>query len=91
MIETHGTVTLMPPHKGLCQTCGSDHEPELPHNAHSMYYQVAFKMQNGRAPDWRDALEHCSSEMRATWVKGLADAGVDVEAGQVYPARARRK
>lgn len=84
-----GTMTLLPPAPHLCQTCATKHEPEMPHNAQSLYYQTAFNMEHGRTPDWRDAMAHCSEEMRAAWTKGLSDAGIDVEGGQISPAKRR--
>jgi len=86
-IEGGGSMMLLPPAKDCCQTCGSKHSRAEPHNAHSMYYQTAFNMQHGRAPDWRDALVDVDPDMRAKWVTALNDAGIDVEAGQLYPKK----
>lgn len=87
-----GTMTLMPPRPGVCQVCASDHEDHLPHNAQSLYYQVAFQMQNGRYPNWLDAMAHCSDEMQALWTEALTAKGVDVVGGGINPApKARRK
>jgi len=85
-----GTMMLLPPRADLCQICGSDHDPAMPHNAQSMYYQVAFQMQHGRGPTWVDAMEHCTEAMRAAWTKALTDRGVDVAAGQVNPPKKGR-
>lgn len=87
---THGTMMLMPPAPHLCQSCGSDHEPHLPHNAQSLYYGVAFQMEHGRSPNWLDAMDHCSDEMKALWRAQLIDLGVDVDSGQVSPPRKRK-
>ena len=81
------TFMLLPPRAGLCQICAGDHDPAMPHNAQSLYYQTAFNMQHGRAPNWIDAMEHCTEEMRAVWTKGLNDCGVDVAAGEVNPPK----
>ena len=61
---------------GLCPICGADHETELPHNAQSLYYQMAFKGSQGRWPTWADALAHCSEEMRGVWKTALSEKGV---------------
>ncbi|MDE1914698.1 MAG: hypothetical protein KGJ57_17640 [Sphingomonadales bacterium] len=84
---TEVTMMLLPPRKGLCQTCATEHEPHLPHNAQSLYYQTKFNMEHGRAPNWIDAMAHCTEEMRAWWTEGLAAEGVDVASGQVNPVR----
>lgn len=81
------TMMLLPPRKDVCQTCGKDHQPELPHNAQSMYYQVAFQMENGRYPNWLDAMAHCSDEMKAVWTKALEERGVDVAGGAIRPGQ----
>lgn len=81
---------LLPPAADKCQVCATDHEPHLPHNAQSLYYQVAFNMQNGRAPNWIDAMAHCSEEMRKVWTDALTDKGVDVAGGKVNPAKKPR-
>jgi len=87
---TEGTMMLLPPAAHLCQTCGSDHEPHLPHNAQSLYYGMAFQMQHGRAPNWIDAMAHCSDDMKALWREKLIEFGVDVDAGEVNPPRKGR-
>jgi hypothetical protein len=83
---TIGTMTLLPPPEGLCQECATKHEPELPHNAQSLYYQTARHMQ-GLPANWLTAMEHCSEEMRAMWTDALVAAGVDVAGGKVNPEK----
>lgn len=85
--ETSGRMFLLPPAADRCQTCAAEHEPELPHNAHSLYYQTAFNMEHGRAPTWIDAMEHCSEEMRAVWTTALEEKGIDVKGGGLYPPK----
>jgi hypothetical protein len=58
---------VMPPKKGLCQICAVDHLPEDPHNAQSLYYQMCFQNQVGRAATWADATAHCTEKMQASW------------------------
>lgn len=76
---------LLPPRPDLCQTCAVKHNPELPHNATSFYYQTKFNMDHGRAATWEDAMAHCTPEMKETWIEVLNQRGVDVKAGQVTP------
>jgi len=69
---------LLPPEPHLCQECATDHEPTAPHNPQSMYYEVKFRMEHGRAPTWEDAMAHCSDEVKAQWTTQLAKFGVIV-------------
>lgn len=53
------------------------HAPEWPHDATSLYYQVAFSRQHGRVPTWADALAHCAAPMREAWTSVLETLGID--------------
>lgn len=83
-----GTMSLLPPTPDRCQTCGSKHEEHEPHNAQSLYYQVAFQMENGRPATWLDAMAHCSEPMRDAWRRALINRGVDVDGGEINPRKA---
>lgn len=85
--EKAGSMFLLPPAKDKCQTCAVDHDPDQPHNAHSLYYQTAFNMEHGRAATWLDAMEHCSEPMRASWTAALEEKGIDVKGGGLYPPK----
>lgn len=87
-VETPGTTTMfmMPAAPGKCEMCGSEHGPDLPHNAQSLFYAVRFNAEHGRAPTWLDAMEHCTPEMRDLWIGALIDRGVNVHAGEVNPS-----
>ena len=63
---------------GQCAECATVHEPELPHNQQSLFWKYSFREQHGRWPTWVDAMAHCSPEMRADWIEGLAEEGVIV-------------
>ena len=76
--ELHNVGGLMPPAKDRCQICATKHEPELPHNRDSLFYQMAFNGEHGRWPTWADAMAHCSDDMRAAWTAELQTHGVDV-------------
>lgn len=81
-----GTMTLLPAKEGTCPICATAHEPELPHNASSMFYQTRFNMEHGRTATWTDAMEHCTAEVRIGWCIQLEAMGIDWEAGNIYPA-----
>lgn len=76
-----GGMMLLPPAADTCQMCATMHEPEIPHNATSMYYQVRFKMEFGRDPTWHDAMAHCDEEIKKAWKEAMADQGVPLEPG----------
>lgn len=73
-----GTMTLLLPRPGLCPQCASDHKADEPHNADSLYYQMAFHRRHGRFPTWTDAVGHCTPEVREAWLAELRDMGVEV-------------
>lgn len=73
-----GSFQLLKPAPGVCQECGVDHTPEMPHNQQSLYYQYDFYGKHGRWPTWKDAMEHCTQEMKDFWIKSLAEHGVKV-------------
>ncbi|QDT94807.1 hypothetical protein [Gimesia aquarii] len=66
---------LLPPKEGTCPVCAVDHEPEMPHNQQSLYYQYRFKLVRGRWPTWADAIAHCDDEMRVYWKEQLVKLG----------------
>lgn len=70
---------LLPPAPGTCPECGVQHDPGLPHNQQSLYYQYHFFQENGRWPTWSDAMAHCSDEMKSFWKKELSKRGVTPE------------
>jgi hypothetical protein len=70
---------ILPAKEGTCPICAVNHEPELPHNKDSLFYQMTFYQNNGRFPTWKDAMEHCSDEMKALWTHELLERGVEVE------------
>jgi len=64
-------INNIPATPGMCMTCGTEHEPELPHNRQSLFYQYKFYDKYGRWPTWNDAMEHCSDEIKALWKEVL--------------------
>lgn len=73
-----GGCQLLPPKPGTCAECAVAHAPEQPHNQESMFYQNNFYGKHGRWPTWKDALEHCSPEVKARWTLELKAHGVEV-------------
>jgi hypothetical protein len=64
---------LMPPAKGKCQECAVDHDPALPHDQQSLYYQYSFFGKHGRWPTWEDAMAHCTDEVKKLWTEAMAE------------------
>lgn len=58
---------LLPPHPNKCQVCAVDHEPDMPHDATSLFYQMQFRGRFGRDGTWVDAMAHCTEEMQVMW------------------------
>lgn len=72
--------TLMPidTRDGKCSQCAVVHEPDEPHDQHSLAYQYSFYAEHDRWPTWLDAMAHCTDEMRQAWRTELARHGVEV-------------
>lgn len=85
--ERAGSMFLLPPAAHLCQTCATEHDEAMPHNAHSLYYQTAFNMEHHRAATWLDAMEHCDPDIREVWTRALEERGIDVKGGGLYPPK----
>lgn len=66
---------LLPAKEGTCPICATEHEPEMPHNQQSLFYQYRFYGIRGRWPTWADAVAHCD-EMKDHWETALRDRGV---------------
>jgi hypothetical protein len=66
---------ILPPPKDTCQVCATKHDPLLPHNAQSLYYQYAFYGALGRWPTWADAASHCDEAMIKAWREQLEKLG----------------
>jgi len=58
---------LLDPEPGACQICARKHNPILPHDVGSLYYQTKFNLENKRAATWEDAMAHCSDDMKQMW------------------------
>lgn len=84
-IMTGEGLFLLPPAPDLCQECGYKHNPKLPHNVQTMYYQVAFKMNHGRAVTWKDAVKHCEPQIQEQWERLLRVQGAWTEPASEIP------
>ena len=76
---TENKMVLMKPHPDACQVCGREHEPHLPHDQQSLYYQMAFHAQHGRYPTWEDAMAHCGPSVKHDWTVALRDHGIAID------------
>lgn len=65
----------MLPSADRCSVCATAHLPAEPHNAMSLYYQMAFRLQHGRWPTWEDAMTHCDPDVREIWTEELIAVG----------------
>lgn len=63
---------------GTCPECAVVHDPEMPHNQQSLTYQYKFYDKHGRWPTWKDAMAHCTEEMKQAWMEALAERGITV-------------
>lgn len=71
-------MTILPPAPGKCPECAVAHDPALPHNVNSLYYQMKFYQKHDRVPKWADAMEHCDDGVKEAWTKALLEHGVQV-------------
>lgn len=74
-VEEKKFTMMLPAAPGLCPVCATKHEAGEPHDLHSLFYQTKFKMENGRAPTWDDAMAHCCGVMREMWKEELEKEG----------------
>lgn len=68
-------MALLPPSKDVCQECAVKHDPQMPHNQQSLYYQMKFKKERGRWPTWEDAMAHCAEDVKTLWREALLKRG----------------
>ena len=72
-------VMLAPPKPGACPVCAVDHDPAMPHNRYSLYYQMKFRQQHGRFPTRKDAAAHCAPEMKKRFAEEYARHGITID------------
>lgn len=66
---------ILPPAKGVCQVCAKGHDPLLPHDRQSLYYQYTFYGAIGRWPTWADACAHCDEAVTKNWRAAMKSLG----------------
>lgn len=76
--ERHGMMMLGKTPEGTCPECALMHDPEQPHKKDSLTYQYKFYDRHGRWPTWKDAMEHCSDEVKEQWIQALREYGIEV-------------
>ncbi len=76
---SESSMMLLPPRLDVCQECARDHDPRLPHDKQSLYYQMKHQLEHNRGATWADAMAHCSDEIKAAWIDGLKKFGIEVE------------
>lgn len=70
---------ILPPGPGKCRTCAGAHDPAQPHNKDSLYYRMKFRQAHGRYPNWADAMEHCTPDVKKWWRAELTRRGINME------------
>lgn len=68
---------LLPPGADVCPVCAVAHDPRMPHDATSMYYQMRFFGLRGRWPTWADAAAHCDEQTTAQWRSVAEGMGIE--------------
>ena len=76
--ERYGMISFGRTPDGTCPECAVAHDPKQPHNRDSLAYQYHFYDRNGRWPTWKDAMSHCSDEIKEAWTQALREWGVEV-------------
>lgn len=69
-------IRIIAPKPGACRVCAAKHDPEMPHEKNSLYYQMRFQQKHGRFPTWEDAMAHCSENVKAEQRRKLNEAGI---------------
>ncbi len=77
---------ILPPGPGKCLECAEAHDPRLPHNRDSLYYNMKFRQQHDRAPTWADAIAHCPDDVKAVAIEELAKHGINAAATETVRA-----
>ena len=62
-----------------CNECATPHDPKFPHELDSLYYQLTFYAKHGHGPTWRDAMDHCTDDVKAEWCLLLTEKGEDLD------------
>ena len=80
--ERKAKLMMLPAPPGTCPKCAVKHDPLMPHNKDSLFYQYAFYAENNRWPTWADAMAHCPQEIKDAWIEALKKRGIAIDGGQ---------
>jgi hypothetical protein len=64
---------------GYCRECNTLHAADHPHDRDSWYYQYRFACLYGGTPTWRDAMAHCSDDVKAEALLSLSERGICID------------
>jgi hypothetical protein len=70
--------TFAPPKPGACAVCATVHDPAMPHDRNSLYYQMRFFQDHHRLPTWGDTIADCSPFRKAYWKMIMKNKGVKI-------------
>lgn len=70
---------MLPAKKGTCSECAVEHPATQPHDKQSIFYQYKFYNEHGRWPTWKDAMSHCTEDVKELWIDTLESVGVSIE------------
>lgn len=76
--DNYGLQMLHNTPPGSCPECATAHEPYMPHNRDSLYYQYQYYDKHGKWPTWADAMAHCSQRIKELWIEELMVCGIDI-------------
>ena len=66
---------LMPAAPGTCVQCATPHGEHDPHNFHSLFWWIRFKMKWGREPTQADCVAHLPEVLRVRYREILSELG----------------
>ena len=78
MNEGKAKFMMLPPPPGTCPECAIEHDPRMPHDRNSLFYQYKFYGKNGRWPTWADAMAHCPDAIKEYWIEELTKRGIEI-------------
>ena len=79
LYDLHGMTLIGKTPDGTCPMCAVKHDSNQPHDKDSLTYQYKFYDEHGRWPTWKDAMAHCSEDIKKNWIEELEKKGVKVE------------
>lgn len=89
-MDSDERVVIAPPVRGVCPVCAVNHDPAMPHNRSSLYYQMRFYQKHGRMPTWDDAMAHCGEHVKAVWTGLILEHGARVDDAAGVETRTER-